>query len=121
MRTLNRNKTVLYVVEPSSYVDEVDSDGNFTGEKQMVQGATYQIEIMIYPSNGYITEKLFGTEQSFDCSGVTDTIDIPKGSLLYNVLPTSNFDTTFDYKVDAKQKSINGFLYGLVGNKWVTQ
>lgn len=117
MRTLRRNEVILYVVEPSGYTDEVDSDGNFTGEQILVRKEPYQVRISIYPNNGDIASKMFGTEQSFDYYSVSTCVDIPKNSLLYFVLPTTDFDTTFDFNIKSKQKSINGFSYGLVGNK----
>lgn len=115
MRNLEKNKIKLWLVNPATMVDEVDSDGFYTGQKIATYGTPTQISIILYPSNSTISEQLFGKDCSFDMISVSNSIVLQKYSMLYYVQPTTKFDTTYDYKVDEIAHSLNTYGYGLKG------
>ena len=69
----------------------------------------------MYPSNGRIVEAIFGKDYSCDMVAVSNEINFSKDGLLFLTEPTSDYATTFDFKVDNIKKSLNTFAYGLRG------
>lgn len=113
MRTLLKNKVQLYYVPFSAWTDEVDADGNYTGEKIASYGSPNEISINIYPAGSEIVEQIFGKEASFDMVAVSNEIVLDEFGLLFTSLPTGNYDTTYDYKIHSISKSLNTYAYGL--------
>lgn len=113
MRTLEKNKTVLWLVNPATYVDVVDNDGYETGERIQTFGAPVEIRLALYPANGVIREEIFGRDYSCDVIAVSNDIILTKDSLLFYNQPTENFDTTYDLIVDKILHSLNTYNYGL--------
>lgn len=111
MRTLKLNETKLWLVRDNGSTDEVDSNGNFTGEKIRSFSAPEEISISLYPNDGTINNDFSGTIKEFDFYAVTIDLDISKGDLLFYQSPVSNYDTTYDLRVSEKLKSINSTMY----------
>lgn len=113
MRTLNKNKTKLWYVEPAGMVDVLDSDGFKTGEKKSVFGLPTIVYLQLSPSNGDIVEQIFGKESSLDMISVSTDVVLSKFGLLFLTEPINKYDTTYDYKVVEIKKSLNSYNYGL--------
>jgi len=113
MRTLGINKTKLWLVRQSGVTDNFDSDGFKTGEKIKVYSTPTIVYINIYPSNGKIVEQIFGKDYSCDMMAVSNEVHLLKDDLLFLSLPVSNYDETYDYRLDKINKSINTTNYGL--------
>jgi hypothetical protein len=113
MRTLGINKTKLWLVRQTGVTDYIDSDGFKTGEKIKVYSTPSIVYINIYPFGGKIMEQIFGKDYSCDMVGISNEVSLLKDDLLFLTLPTSNYDETYDYRLDAIKPSINTKNYGL--------
>lgn len=113
MRTLERNKTVLWLVNVTGSSQKVDSQNYYTGEVVETFGTPTKIEIALYPSFGDIVERIFGTDTSFDMIAVSNDIVLNENSLLFETQPTSDFYKNYDYRVKRILKSLNTYNYGL--------
>lgn len=113
MRTLEKNKTILWLVNPATYVDVVDDDGFETGERQQTFGTPVEIRIALYPASGRIKEEIFGRDYACDKIAVSNDVILTKDSFLFYSQPTENFDTTYDLIVDKILPSLNTYNYGL--------
>lgn len=113
MRTLNKNKIALWVTSPNTKTRETDSDGNYTGEYITTFKTPTKIYINLYPATGEIVEEIFG--KSYDCDMVAVSIDVilDKDTLLFYTQPTSDYNTTYDFRVDRILTSLNNCQYGL--------
>ena len=118
MRTLERNKTTLWYVNPSdaTMIDVIDEDGYFTGEKEMVYGVPKEIRLHLYPATGDIVERVFGKNVDIDMVTTSNEI-LSQDSMIFYKLPLGNFDTTFDFKIKFILKSLNSYQYGLKGRR----
>lgn len=113
MRTLNKNKVVLWLVEPTGTYEAIDSEGFLTGEIIKQYGTPIKISINLYPSFGEIVEQIFGKDASYDMLAVSNEIILTKESLLFYNEPLTNFDKTYDFRIDDIKKSLNTMNYGL--------
>ena len=112
MRTLNRNKTKLWYVQPTGTQEVVDADGYFTGETRKSYGTPIKLDIHLYPSDGIVMEQIFGRDADFSKLAVSETY-LSKDTLLFLSMPTGNYETTYDYIVDRNKQSLNHNNYGL--------
>lgn len=112
MRTLNRNKTKLWIVEPVSTVEVTDSEGHYTGEIRKVYGAPTEIWLHLYPSGGIIMEQIFGRDADFSKLAVSETL-LSKDTLLFLSMPVGDYESTYDFIVERNKKSLNHNNYGL--------
>lgn len=113
MRTLNRNKTKLWVVQPIGATEEMDNDGFYTGQIITAYSSPLVIYLHLYPSSGEIVERLFGKDASYDMIAVSNDVVLNKDSLLFLSVPFSNYDITYDYHIGKILKSLNTYQYGL--------
>ena len=112
MRTLEKNKMILWITYPTGMVDVVDDDGFYTGEKVMSYSTPEKIKLLIYPSNGDIINRIFGKDVSCDMISVSNSIDLNTDSLLFYSEPSGDYSTTYDLNIIKKLKSLNTFSYG---------
>ena len=113
MRTLAKNKSSLWIVEPTGKTPLLDSDGFDTGEYTIGYSTPTEVMISLYPSNGAISERIFGKDTSFDMMAVSNEVTLTENTLLFSTEPTSNFATTYTYDVTAIKKSLNTTNYAL--------
>lgn len=113
MRDLFKNMVSLWYLAPSSFTDEIDSDGFYTGEQIPTYGTPLEVRISLYPNNGDITERLFGKDASFDMVASSTLVKLSEDGLLFLEEPSEDFDTTYDYRIGRVNKSLNSFFYGL--------
>lgn len=114
MRTLKKNQVKLWYVNPSVITDEIDSDGNYTGEKIKTYSAPVVIYINIYPANGSVVEEIFGKDVSLDMIATSNEVILDKDTLLFLSQPINEYyETNYDYRIDRINKSLNTYQYGL--------
>lgn len=117
MRSLRLNKTKVWYVAPLAETDEVDTDGNYTGEVVKTYSEPEEIWIHIYPAVGNIATQLFGLDESPDMVAVTTDLILDKEGLLFLTEPGEDVDyyDTYDYSVSSILTSLNTTRYGLRG------
>jgi len=116
MRTLNRNSTIIWYVEPASDTEYIDEDGFYTGEIIKNYSTPVKSTLNLYPANGVVVERLFGKDASLDMVAVSNLLDLSENALIFLTLPISDYETTCDYTVSRISKSLNSFSYGLRGS-----
>ena len=116
MRTLKRNEVKLWYVAPTSKVEQTDSNGHYTGEFVSTFGTPVVVYLPLYPFGGQIARAMFGKDASLDMVSVSNNVELAKDGLLFLTQPTANYATTYTYKVDVINKSLNTFSYGLTRN-----
>lgn len=112
MRTLNKNKVQLWLVEPDKDVETVDVDGNYTGEVTKTYSNPRSINIPLIPASGDVLTESFGESANLDYIS-NSTKPIKKDSLIFRSRPTTNFPETYDFTVSKVLKSLNHYVYGL--------
>jgi len=120
MRTLELNKTPLWLVNPTDKEPVLDDDGFETGEFTIGYSTPIKIGLSLYPANGKVKDEIFGKDAKCDKIAVSTNVILDKNSLLFEQEPLGNFDTTFTYRVTMINESLNGYSYGLelrVGGK----
>lgn len=114
MRTLERNKTKLWMVDVTGVTESTDIDGFKTGDFVKTYSTPVVIYLSLYPANGKIVEDIFGRDASLDMVAVSNDVVLTKNTLLFLTAPVSNYLTTYDYKVDRINISLNTKQYGLL-------
>lgn len=116
MRTLERNKIELFIVEPDKVEDIYDEDGYFTGEKELKYSEPKKIRINLYPVTGRAKEELFGLDNKVAYSSVSMS-KFKIGSLLFFDFPENiDYSTEYDLKLTKRMMSINNYRYGFEDN-----
>lgn len=113
MRSLNKNMTKLWMVRPTGTTEETDGDGFYTGHKITSYSVPLIIYMNIMPTNGTISNEIFGNDNNFDKIGNSCSIELEPNDLLFLTAPIKNYYTTYDYSVSRINSSINNFVYGL--------
>lgn len=118
MRTLEKNKQPLYTIIATGYEDVKDSDGNYTGEKIKTYSDINLIHLNIYPSNGQILLRLFGTDYNCDMVATSTDLVFAKGTMFFVTDPSNlsgDYEKHYDYILDRISHSLNVYAYGLKG------
>lgn len=113
MRTLELNKSKLWIVTPTGTAEETDSDGFLTGQMLTTYSLPTPIQINIYPTNGAITNQIFGEDINYDQIAVSNEIVLDEDALLFLTYPSGDYEKTYDFVVSKVVKSINTYNYGL--------
>ena len=113
MRTLELNKTELWCVEQIDLIPILDINGYDTGEVTKVFNTPRKIKLALQPSDGIVSNKIFGIDSSLDKISISNDVVLTEKSLLFLSEPVSNFDTTYEYAVSKIKKSLNTYNYGL--------
>lgn len=113
MRGLSKNMTKLWLVSVTGYTDELDGDGNYTGQVIPVRSTPVIKYISLYPNTGSVIHRQFGIDGSYDMVAVSNTVELNETDLLFLTEPTGDYDVTYDYIIDKKMVSLNVFAYGL--------
>ncbi len=112
MRTLRKNTVSMWYVEPSGYADTLDSEGNFTGERNRTYSDPKSISLPLIPATGDVLLESFGETSDVDyISNSTNFIE--KDTLLFLEKPISNYNTTYDFTITKIKSSLNHNVYGL--------
>ena len=111
MRACKKNQTLCWVSNTISEVDEVDSDGYFTGNKLITHTNVEPVYLNLYPSDGHISNEIFGLSDSFDFMITTIKNPFNENSVFYLTEP---IDTdNFDFKISSIKESLNSTYYAL--------
>lgn len=115
MRTLEKNKTSIWLVNKLEDAKVYDSYGNFTGEYTQTYSNPIYVKIQMYPASGIILEQTFGKDVTLDLISTCIEVNMSKDSLLFLSEPDSSSDykQIYDYRVEAILPSINSTTYGL--------
>lgn len=115
MRDLKKNKTKLWVVNIVSTTENVDDDGNLTGEYIDTYDTPKQVNLLLYPANGRVSSQIFGTDCKFDMMASSSTVELLPSTLLFLTEPvdSTKYYTTYDYRIEKINASLNVFQYGL--------
>jgi hypothetical protein len=113
MRTLEINKTKLWKVTPLSKVEIVDENGFLTGEYTTTFSTPVIIYIGLYPANGKIKTELFGKDYQCDKLALSNKVVLTQSDLLFLSTPVSNYESTYDYRIDKINESLNTYNYAL--------
>ena len=117
MRTLELNKTKLWLVNPIGFTDKVDPNGLYTGDIIRTYGTPIEIRLTLYPATGTIVESIFGHNVDIDMVSVTTDLVLTPDSLLFETQPTGDYFETYTYKVEKILKSLNNYVYGFKRRK----
>lgn len=117
MRTLEKNKISLWLVNPTGFTDKVDPNGLYTGDVIRTYSTPIEIRLTLYPATGMIVESIFGHNVDIDMVSVTTDIVLTPDSLLFETQPTGDYLKTYTYKVNRILKSLNNYVYGLKRRK----
>lgn len=115
MRTLRLNESEYWIVKSEGTQDIVDSDGYFTGEKEVVYSEPQRVNLHLFPANGDIVKRSFGEALDLDMVSSSTSVKLDTGTLLFNIKPISDYDKTYDYEVSKISKSLNVYQYGFKG------
>ena len=89
MRTLQRNKRTIWYALYNGVTEVVDDDGNYTGEQEVSYGEPIQAKMNVSGGRGQAEIELFGVDNPFTRTAVTDDLDTP-----------FNTDTIFWFEAD---------------------
>ena len=77
MRTLQRNKRFVYYALYNGVTEEVDNDGNYTGEHVVSYASPVKTKMNVSGAKGKAEVEMFGIENPFTYVLVTDDIETP--------------------------------------------
>ena len=110
MRTLKRNERTFYYANPLGAEKVYDSDGFYTGEKQLRYGEPVQCRGNISPATGSVSIEMFGTVEAYDKVIVLcdPNLDVKMTSVFWIDEDEPNAAcNNFDYIVGHISRSIN--------------
>lgn len=111
MRLLEKNKQPIYVAICSGTTEEVDSDGNYTGNIIKSYSTPMLTSANLYPAKGKIVNDIFGDVFHGDMMMVTIGKPFSKDDIFYDQNNVSL--TNHDYYISDMKKSLNNTYYGL--------
>lgn len=117
MRSLEKNKRLIYYANPEAPSEIIDEDGNYTGEKEYSYGAVTAIRLNVSASKGNIHSAPFGDVEDYDrVISITDEPITVTGSTLFWI-DTLDASAMYDYTVKAIADSLNGKLVAVKKEK----
>lgn len=113
MRTLERNKQVIYYALYEDKKPVLDEYGNETGEYEILYSSPTALRINVSAAAGESYTRQFGDMESYDKIMITDDMDCPieESSILW----IDNLDTEepHDYIVRKVAKGLNSIMYAV--------
>jgi len=114
MRTCIKNKQPIWYSNEFDKIDEVDENGDFTGNTLIKYKDIKKTGLNLYPANGEIVEQIFGTEKNFDKVFVTVGEPFEVKTVFYIKEPITDDDIyNYDYIVARINRSLNNTYYAL--------
>lgn len=113
MRTMEINKRTVYYALYEGITDEVDEEGNYTGNKVPSYSDPIPLKINVSPARGEATSRQFGDLLEYDKTLVTTDMSLPIDE--QTIMWIDNLDTTqpHDYKVTKVAKGLNSVQYAV--------
>lgn len=113
MRDSRINQTRLWRVSITGSIPTTDLDGNLTGEETVTYSTPTEIRLSIYPSTVAFKNKLFGSDVQCDMIATSVAVELSQDDLLFDELPTGDYESKQTYKVTKISKSLNAYSYAL--------
>lgn len=111
MRTLDRNKQLIYYANLIGEADVIDEYGQFTGETTTEYSEPMPLRVNVSPARGEASIELFGTDLNYSKTIVTDKdYGINENSIMWVDKPTTE---PHNYIVVSVAKSINSISYAI--------
>ena len=111
MRTLDRNKQLIYYANLIGETDVIDEYGQFTGETTTEYSEPMPLRVNVSPARGEASIELFGTDLNYSKTIVTDKdYGINENSIMWVDKPTTE---PHNYIVVSVAKSINSISYAI--------
>ena len=111
MRTLKRNQRPVWYCLYKGETEQVDGDGNYSGEKVLTYDAPVKLMANVSPATGRSNTDMFGNLTDYDRVIVSDdtTLAIDENTVLFvDTAPTDGKgEAGYDYIVRRVAKSIN--------------
>lgn len=120
MRSLKRNEQTFYYALYGEEVEEIDEEGNYTGETTIGYGNPMKAKANISASRGEASNEQFGISLDYDkivCS-CDMTLPIDESTILWvDIKPVLDKNgatkTKHDYTVKKVAKSLNSVQYAI--------
>ncbi len=112
MRNLELNKTLLWYVYPTGETEQVDDDGFLTGTYVKTWSVPESFGIVLSPVTSEAQYELFGKDNAIDMVGITCDVVLTDEYLIFESMPTGDYENTFDYNVTPVTPTINSRTYG---------
>lgn len=120
MRSLKRNEQTFYYALYGEEVEEIDEEGNFTGETTIGYGNPVKVKASISASRGEASTEQFGISLDYDkivCS-CDMALPIDETTILWvDIKPVLEKDgatkTKHDYTVKKVARSLNSVQYAI--------
>lgn len=111
MRTLDRNKQLIYYANLIGETDVIDEYEQFTGETTTEYSEPMPLRVNVSPARGEASIELFGTDLNYSKTIVTDKdYGINENSIMWVDKPTTE---PHNYIVVSVAKSINSISYAI--------
>ena len=111
MRTLDRNKQLIYYANLIGEADVIDEYGQFTGETTTEYSEPMPLRVNVSPARGEASIELFGTDLNYSKTIVTNKdYGINENSIMWVDKPTTE---PHNYIVVSVAKSINSISYAI--------
>lgn len=113
MRTVQRNKRPIWYALYNGVTEVVDEDGNYTGEQEVSYGEPIQARMNVSGGRGQAEIELFGVDNPFTRTAVTDDLDTPfnTGTIFwFNADPETD---PHNYRCTGMSRTINQVVIAL--------
>lgn len=113
MRTLQRNKRTIWYALYNDVTDVVGEDGNYTGEQEVSYGKPIQARMNVSGGRGQAEIELFGVDNPFTRTAVTDDLDTPFNTDTIFWFETNPETDPYNYRCTGISRTINQVVIAL--------
>ena len=113
MRCLNRNKQTFYYALYKGEVEEQDTDGNYTGEREIEYYTPVKMKANISAARGESDLNPFGIETNYNKTIVTDDMKCPIKEDTVIWIGKDPTEDPYNYIVVKKAASLNTIVYAI--------
>lgn len=113
MRTVQRNKRTIYYALYTGITDERDANGNLTGEHSAQYGNLVTARMNVSGGRGKADEELFGMDNPFTRTVVTDDLVTPFDTETIWWFDTDPLTEPHNYRCTGVARTINQVVIAL--------
>ena len=113
MRTLKRNKRPVAYALYNGLIEQVDSNGDYTGEYIVTYTSPVKTLMNVSGGRGQADIALFGLTQTFARTATTEDLTTPFNTQTVFWIETDPDTEPFDYRVAAVSRTINQVVLAL--------
>ena len=113
MRTCQRNKRKIYYALYIGKTDQVDSDGNYTGDKVLTYSSPVEARMNVSGGRGQAEVEMFGVDNPFTHTAATDDLTTefsPDTIFWFGVDPTTH---SYNFRCTGISRTINQVVIAL--------